>query len=181
MSSTYQLASQYTPGTRIEGHSPRRLSAEMLLDAITSATGVGAQLNVQGIGAVPKAMQLPDTLEPGPRNQFGQFLNEFGRGDRDTNARSNDTSIVQALALMNNPIVTTRLKKSNANTTVAKILATTSDPASITDQLYLATLSRHATDAEKTTAAAYLRSGTLAQKTEDLQFVLLNSLEFLFK
>lgn len=188
ISSTYQLASEYTPGAWNEAwtpyfarHYPHRLTAEMLLDAVVSATGIPATLTVQGIGTVPKAMQLPDTIEPGVRNQFGEFLNEFGRGDRDTNARSNDTSIVQALALLNNPLVTNRVKKSNANSTVAKILASTSDPATVADQLYLATLSRHATAAEKTTAAAYLRSGTLAQKTEDLQFALLNSLEFIFK
>ena len=187
-SSTYQLASRYTPGAWNEAwtpyfarHYPRRLSAEMMLDAIVSATGIGANLNVQGIGAVPKAMQLPDTLEPGPRNQFGQFLNEFGRGDRDTNARSNDTSIVQALALLNSPIITTRVKRSTANSTVAKALASTNDPASLADQLYVATLSRHATESEKTAAVSYLRSGTLAQKAEDLQFALVNSLEFLFK
>lgn len=187
-SSTYQLASEYTPGAWNEAwtpdfarHYPRRLMAEMLFDAITSATGIPQPLNVQGIGAVPKAMQLPDTVEPGPRSPAGQFLNEFGRGDRDTDARSNDTSIVQALNLLNNTIVTNRIKKSNANSTVAKILASTTDPNAIADQLYLATLSRHPTAAEKTTAAAYLRSGTLAQKAEDLQFVLLNSLEFIFK
>ena len=188
MSSAYQLSSQYTQGVWNEAwtpyfarHYPRRLQAEMLLDALVSATGVPIALNVQGIGAVPKAMQLPDTLEPGPRSQFGQFLNEFGRGDRDLNARSNDTSIVQALALLNSPIITTRIRRSNANSTVAKTLAATSDPNVIVDQLYVATLSRHATEAEKTTGAAYLRSGTLAQKTEDLQFALVNSLEFLFK
>jgi hypothetical protein len=186
-SSSYQLSSRYTPGTWNEAwtsyyarHYPHRLMAEMLLDAITKATNVPPALNVAGIGMLSRAMQLPDTLEPGPRNPFGMFLNELGRGDRDTDARTNDSSIVQALSLMNNAIVTTRVKRSNANSTVAKILASTSDPSTIADQLYLATLSRHPTAAEKTAAEAYLRSGTLAAKTEDLQFVLLNSLEFLF-
>jgi hypothetical protein len=125
-------------------------------------------------------MQLPDTVEPSSRNQFGMFLNEFGRGDRDTDARTNDTSIVQALSLLNNAIVTTRVRNATAGSTVAKVLASTTDPAAITDQLFLATLSRHPMDAEKSTAVAYLRSGTLAQKAEDLQFVLINSLEFIF-
>ena len=48
------------------------------------------------------------------------------------------------------------------------------------DQLYLATLSRYPTDSEKASAVTYLRSGVLGQKAEDLQWVLLNSLEFLF-
>jgi len=135
---------------------------------------------VQGVGTVPRAMQLPDTLEPGARTTYGAFLNEFGRGDRDIAARSNESSIVQALSMLNNPIVTSRIKRTTASSTVAKILASTSDPAAIVDQLYLGTLSRHATAAEKTQGAAYLRSGTLGAKAEDLQFALMNSLEFLF-
>src|SRR5205814_9175638 len=152
ISSSYQLSSKYTPGawneawtTYFARHYPRRLPAEMLLDAITKATNVPATLQAQGIGAVSKAMALPDTLEPGPRSQFGLLLNEFGRGDRDDTARTNDASISQALSLLNNTIVTSRVKKNIANSTVAKVLASTSDPGAITDQLFLATLSRNPT------------------------------------
>jgi hypothetical protein len=70
--------------------------------------------------------------------------------------------------------------KATANSTVANALAASTDPNAITDQLYLATLSRHPTATEKQQAVAYLKSGTLQQKTEDLQWVLLNSLEFMF-
>ena len=57
--------------------------------------------------------------------------------------RSNDASISQSLSQMNNAtIVVNRIHRSNAASTVSKILASTSDPASIADQLYLATLSR---------------------------------------
>jgi hypothetical protein len=125
-------------------------------------------------------MKLPDTLEGG-RNNYGRFLDEFGRGDRDATARTNDTSIAQSLSLMNDPtVVVNRVHRNTANSTVAKVLASTTDPGSIADQLYLATLSRRPTAAERQQAIAYLNSGVLAQKTEDLQWVLLNSLEFLF-
>jgi hypothetical protein len=125
-------------------------------------------------------MKLPDTLEV-RNNVNGRFLDEFGRGNRDDEARSNDSSIAQALSLMNdNNVVVSRTKKSNAASTVAKTLAASSDPNVIADQLYLATLSRYPAAAEKAQAVAYLKSGTLAAKTEDLQWVLLNSLEFLF-
>jgi uncharacterized protein DUF1549/uncharacterized protein DUF1553 len=186
-SSSYQLSSTYTPAPWNEAwtplfarHYPHRLQAEMMLDAITKATNVGVSLNVQGLGAVTKAMQLPDTSEPGARNQFGTFLNEFGRGDRDDTPRSTDSSISQALSLLNNTIVTTRVKRTNANSTVAKVLASTSDPSSIVDQLYLATLSRYPSQTEKALAINYLNSGTLGQRAEDLQFALVNQLEFLF-
>jgi hypothetical protein len=186
MSSAYQLSSQYTPGTWNEAwtpyfarHYPHRLSAETMLDAIARATNVPVSFNVQGIGAVTAAMKLPDTIEAA-RQPAGIFLEEFGRGDRDDVARTNDTSITQALAMMNNTVVTNRVRRSTANSTVAKVLASTTDPASVADQLYVATLSRHPSASEKQQAIDYLKSGTLATKTEDLQFVLLNSLEFLF-
>jgi len=186
VSSTYQLSSVYTPGGWNEAwtpynarHYPHRLSAEELLDALGKATSVPPSFNVQGIGTVTKAIALPDTTEAA-RNSFGRLLDEFGRGNRDDVMRSNDSSISQALSLMNDTIVTTRVKKATANSTVSKVLASTTDPGSIADQLYLATLSRKPTATERQTAINYLKSGTLQQKTEDLQFALLNSLEFLF-
>jgi hypothetical protein len=187
MSNTYQLSTKYTATAWNESwtpyyarHIPRRLMAESLLDAITKATNVPITYTISGAGTTTSAMKLPDTLEV-RNNVNGRFLDEFGRGNRDDEFRSNDSSIAQALSLMNdNTIVVSRTKRSNANSTVAKTLVASSDPNVITDQLYLATLSRYPTAAEKSQAVAYLKSGTLANKTEDLQWVLLNSLEFLF-
>ncbi|MGZ8851386.1 MAG: DUF1549 domain-containing protein, partial [Thermoanaerobaculia bacterium] len=75
MSSTYQLSSRYTPREWNEAwtayfarRNAHRMTAEMLLDAIATATNVPVPLNVQGIGPVPRAMQLPDTIEPNARN-----------------------------------------------------------------------------------------------------------------
>src|SRR5260370_5690343 len=187
MSSSYQLSTQYTPGNWNESWTPyfarhlaHRLTAEAMVDAIARATSVPITFTVNGLGTVTSAMKLPDTLEGG-RNVYARFLDEFGRGDRDATARSNDTSIAQALSLMNDQqVVVNRVHRATANSTVAKVLASTTDPGSITDQIFLATLSRRPTAAERQTAMVYLSSGVLAQKTEDLQWVLLNSLEFLF-
>jgi hypothetical protein len=133
-----------------------------------------------GLPAVTSAMKLPDTLEV-RGNVYGRFLDEFGRGNRDDEPRENDSSIAQALSLMNDgTVVVNRTHRATANSTVAKVLASTIDANTIADQLYLNTLSRYPTVSEKAQAVAYLKSGTLANKAEDLQWVLLNSLEFLF-
>jgi hypothetical protein len=188
-SSSYQLATVYTPGTWNEQwttyfarHLPHRLMAEETLDAIARATNVPITYNVNGIGTLTSAMKLPDTTEPRAQNNvYGRFLDEFGRGNRDDQARSNDTSIAQALSLMNDQtVVVNRVHKNTANSTVAKTLASTSDPGVVVDQIFLATLSRRPTSAERATAVAYLQGGNLQQRTEDLQWTLLNSLEFLF-
>jgi hypothetical protein len=188
MSNAYQLSTKYSATTWNESwtpdyarHIPHRLMAEAMIDAIAKATSVPVTYNVSGgLPAVTSAMKLPDTLEA-RGNVYGRFLDEFGRGNRDDQARSNDSSIAQALSLMNDgTVVVNRTHKITANSTVAKTLASTTDPNVITDQLYLYTLSRYPTAAEKTQAVAYLKSGTLSNKTEDLQWVLLNSVEFLF-
>ncbi|HEV2719167.1 MAG TPA: DUF1549 domain-containing protein [Thermoanaerobaculia bacterium] len=186
-SSSYQLSTVYTPGawneqwtTYFARHLPHRMMAEETLDAIAKATNVPITYTVTSLGTVNSAMKLPDTTEP-RNNAYGRFLDEFGRGNRDDQARSNDSSIAQALSLMNdNTIVVSRVHKATANSTVAKTLASTTDPGTIVDQIYLATLSRKPTSSERAQAIAYLNGSNLQQRTEDLQWTLLNSLEFLF-
>jgi hypothetical protein len=183
ISEAYQLSSRYTPGTWSEAwapyyarHYPQRLMSEEVLDEVFRATGVGATIAVNGMTTgFPRAMMLPDTSEGG---SYRKFLNDFGRGNRDDDPRSNDGSIVQALALLNDPIVVTRTRAATAGSAVSKLR--TSDPATIADTLYLNTLSRYPTAAEKQAAIDYIRSGDAVKKTEDLQFALLNKLEFLF-
>jgi hypothetical protein len=188
LSSSYQLATAYTPGpwneswtTYFPRHLAHRLLAEETLDAITKATSVPVTFTVSGgLGTVTSAMKLPDTLE-GARNAYGRFLDEFGRGNRDDVARTNDTSVAQALSLMNDQtVVVSRVHKNTANSTVSKLIAQTTDPTTIVTQLYLTTLSRRPTTSESQKGVTYLQSGTLSQKTEDLQWVLINSLEFQF-
>ncbi|MGN6184620.1 MAG: DUF1549 domain-containing protein [Thermoanaerobaculia bacterium] len=182
LSNAYQRSAQYNGAhpdvSFFARRNPRRLSAEVLLDAIAGATAVPFRFNVQGMGQVSKAIQLPDPLE-GRRQPGGVFMNNFGRGNRDDVLRTNDGAISQALSLMNDPIVTQRARRANQST-VQQLLATTNDPGTIVDKLYLATLSRKPTQSERTTAIDYLKGGALAERTEDLQFALLNTVEFLF-
>jgi uncharacterized protein DUF1549/uncharacterized protein DUF1553 len=187
MSSTYQLSTTYAPGGWNEAWTPyfarhlaHRLTAEMMLDAITRATNLPVNFTVTGLGTVNAAMKLPDPIEA-RNNVYGRFLDEFGRGNRDDQPRTNDTSIAQALSLMNDSqVIVARVHRNNTSSTVAKVLASTTDPASIADQIYVATLSRHPNAAERQQAIAYLNGGVVGQRAEDLQWVLLNSLEFLF-
>ena len=184
VSNAYQLSSRYTPGAWNEAwapyyarHYPRRLMAEELFDAILKSTGVAANLAVSGGGSVPRAMLLPDPTEGGA---FAKFLNHFERGNRDDEPRNADSSIVQALALLNDRVVTDRIDSTNAASLVARLIQQSADPGTIAEGLYLNTLSRYPTVDEKAQAVAYLKSGELARKTEDLQFALINKLEFLF-
>jgi hypothetical protein len=184
VSNAYQLSSRYTPGDWSEAwalyyarHYPHRLMAEEVLDAIQKSTGVAANLGVSGGVFVPRAMLLPDTTEGGT---YAAFLNSFQRGNRDDEPRNSDSSIAQALALLNDRIVPDRIGSTNSASLVARLIQQSTDPGTITEGLYLNTLSRYPTANEKAAAVSYLNSGELAKKTEDLQFALINKLEFLF-
>jgi hypothetical protein len=183
-SNAYQLSSRYTAGTWNDSwvpyfarHYPRRLMAEEMVDAIAKATNSTLSFPVAAMSPVTRAVALPDPTEGGA---FRTFMNNFGRGNRDDQPRTEDSSIVQALTLMNDRIVTDRVKASVPTSTVAMALAASHDPGKIADTLYLSTLGRYPTFAERTAAITYLSSGDLTRKTEDLQFTLLNKLEFLF-
>ncbi|HET8773440.1 MAG TPA: DUF1553 domain-containing protein, partial [Thermoanaerobaculia bacterium] len=92
---------------------------------------------------------------------------------------TNDSSIAQALGMMNDPVVANRVRRAAGNT-VQLTLAATNDPNTVAEKLYLAALSRPPTADEKRIAVEYLKAGPLVERTEDLLYVLINSLEFLF-
>lgn len=197
-SSAYQL-SCYFPGTWNESytryfarHFVRRLRSEELLDALTTATAVPIALSVTGYtNMLAWAGQLPDTKEPNlgqgtsgaESRQARAFLDVFLRGDRDQNARSSQSSIAQALSAMNDTLVTGRIKASRAGSTVAKLISSNASPDVIVKTLYLNTLSRNP-NGQELAAGVALFSNLAAGQTkttvaEDLQFALLNKLDFL--
>jgi hypothetical protein len=182
LTNTYQLSSHYAGPQPDESYfarrQPRRLTAEALVDAIGTATNQRYQFQVQGLSLMTKAMQLPDPLE-GRRVGAGLLMNTFGRGNRDDVARTNDSAISQALALMNDRVVTDRVKRTSTST-VGILTSTLTDRGQIVERLYIVTLSRKPTALEKQIAVEYLNGGPLVERAEDLQYVLINSLEFFF-
>jgi hypothetical protein len=187
-SSAYQLSSRFDGEWKIE-YEPyfarkfvRRLWSEELHDAITKAAGIPGSYTPQAYTSpVQWAMQLPDTVEPRRNNAaVTAFLDYFLRGNRDQNQRSGDASILQALNIMNNTFVTSRIKSSDSRTTVAKLLAdkTLSDSALI-EELFLSTLGRYPTAEEKSLSLDTLKSSRSAG-AENVQWVLLNKIDFLY-
>jgi len=187
-SNAYQLSAAY-PGTWDVSYVPyyarkyvRRLDAEELHDAISSATGVFTSYTLNGsdLPAVQWAMQFPDTREPRSNNGVAAFLNSFGRGDRDTSFRRSDPSTLQALNMMNNAFVEGRIHQNNAGSRVQALLAQNASATTIINQLYLNTLSRPpSTDELNYFLGMFQRQGNRLA-AEDLQWLLLNKMDFLF-
>ena len=189
-SSAYQLSSSY-PGTWLSGYVPyyarkfvRRLDAEEIHDAVAKATAMTQTYNFASPSVLrPTAWagQFPDTQEPRRNGAVAQFLNAFGRGDRDLNPRRSDGSVIQGLTMLNNTFVTTRTRLNGGPpTSVTTLLQQTSDPVTIIRLLYLNTLSRSPTQAEVDALLPSFQQLGNTEAAEDLQWVLLNRLEFLF-
>jgi hypothetical protein len=191
-SNAYQLSSSY-PSTWRPAYVPyyarkfaRRLDAEEIHDAVVKATGVIPRYTMDYAGAmsplppVSWAMQLPDTREPRSNGQVAQFLNSFGRGDRDVNMRNSNGSVLQALNMMNNNFVMARIHADDNGSNVQRLLRVTSEPARIIEELYLATLSRSPSSQEMAAASDVMRQTGVRRGAELVQWALLNKLEFLF-
>jgi hypothetical protein len=185
-SNAYQLSSTYS-GTWSDNYVPyyarhyvRRLDAEEVHDAIQKATNITNTYTFDYLPSVQWAMQLPDSREPSRNTAVASFLNSFGRGDRDLNPRRSDASGLQALNMMNNTFIMTRIHQNNQGSRVATILSQTADPATIIQLLYQYTLSRNPTSAETALFMPMFQQQGVRVAAEGLQWILINKMDFLY-
>lgn len=179
LSETYQRSSTPAPAaasdTRNYSRFPlKQLDAEVLLDAVSSVTGVPEQFS--GMPAGSRAIQLWDSHLTHP------FLTLFGRPVRETACeceRVTDPSVGQVLHVQNSPEIDARLR--HANGRIASLVHTYSDNTQLIDELYLTCFGRLPDDAEQAAALQHLATAsTRREAVEDLMWSMLNSLEFLF-
>jgi hypothetical protein len=202
-SEAYQLSSRYNGHWKAE-YEPlfarklvRRLWPEEIHDAVVQSSGVRPTYNVTNFssfaanspfaglptyGPFNRAMQAPDVNRtPDNNGPVTQFLNSFFRGDRDLEDRRGDGSVLQALGLMNDPFITSRL---NAATAPANSLLARNRNNIAADQvinnLYLAVLSRYPTDDEKKAILPSFRTANVGTVAEDLLWSLYNKVDFAF-
>ncbi len=152
----------------------KRLDAEVLLDAVSQATGVPEKF--EGMPSGLRAVQLWDSRVD------HYFLSLFGRPVRKTVCtceRNDAPSVAQVLHLLNSERVHSKLTHESG--TVARLVRASLDDRRLVEDLYLTFFSRRPTDAESESATKYLReSSDRRQAAEDLAWTLLNSLEFAF-
>jgi len=178
-SSTYQLTSATKPGnetdTRFYSHYyARRLPAEVLLDAISSCTGVPDTFPgyPQGI----RAIQLPDpTLK-------SYFLTLFGRSERVTACaceRNGDVTMPQLLHLQNGESVVQRIRAADGR--LNKLLKDSKNDDNLTEELFLTTFARLPSERERLTIQKLLKEGEPRDEVfRDLFWALMNAKNFAF-
>lgn len=190
-SEAYQLSSTYTgkwdPAyvKYFARHEARRLSAEELYDSLITATRTEQPMLAAGMDRVLwYANQLPDPNEPSTDFRVVDFMNNLGRGNWMTIDRSSEPTILGLLYSMNDTQNVNRtLGSSNASVSsrsrVLEVDANSPTDEEAVRRLFLATLSRWPSDAELATVLKY-RSGARAQWLSDLQWALVNKLDFIF-
>jgi hypothetical protein len=156
-------------------HYPRRMSAEVLLDAIAQVSGVPTPFD--GLPAGTRAIELPD------ESVASTFLDAFGRPKRDTSCeceRVSDPTLSQSLMLLNSSEVQSKL---STNGSRAEQLAKDPrpDPQKI-DELFWIAYGRAASERETASASAHLTKHAANKRIafEDIIWALLNAKEFQF-
>ncbi|REK27634.1 MAG: DUF1553 domain-containing protein [Planctomycetota bacterium] len=193
-SETYQRTSAPLPENKDEErfysrYYPRRMIAEVMLDAISQVTGVpstftqveasdGSRSKTEFYPEGTRAIQLYDSAV------VSYFLNAFGRNERAITCeceRTNEPSIVQVLHIVNGETINKKLQSPQSR--VDKLLVTDVTDESMVEVAYLSSLSRYPTEEERQVmleALAGLEGRERREALEDVYWSLLSSKEFLF-
>ena len=153
---------------------PRKLPAEVLLDAISQVTGVDEEFSNYPKGTSPKEL-IASIGTP-------YFLTTFGHPRRDImEARANQPSLNQALHLMNGEVLRERLRADN--NVLSEFLDRGLDDGTIIDRLYLRAYSRRPDLDKRGAIDEYLAAGTRAgrerrRSLENVLWAILNAKEF---
>jgi hypothetical protein len=164
----------------------KRLSAEVLLDAICAATDVPERFT--GVPLGTRATQLPDgqMIYTGGRYASWDrhpFLKAFGQPAREAPCeceREGDVNLARVLELKNGAFVQEKLRA--ADNRIGKLLARNLADKDMIDQLFLATLSRPPLPDERNAALALVAKQADKRKAfESVHWALLNTNEFLLR
>ena len=180
-SATYARSSQPLP-ENVEDqrfysrYYPRRMMAEVLLDALSQVSGSPSAFGDYAPGW--RALQLPDVSV----NSY--FLRTFGRPLRAITCeceRTAEPSMVQVLHISNGDTINQKLE-AKANR-IEQLLSANLTNEQIIEEAYLSALCRFPTDAERAKLLAALNEAPADNKRqtiEDFYWSILSSKEFLF-
>ena len=154
---------------------PRMLTAEQVLDAVCAVTGIPEEF--PGYPRGTRAMELAEGAIEHP------FLQAFAKPVRDVTcecAREDDPSLGQVIHLLNNRGIVDHVKSSQSH--VSRWMDSSKSDDEVVDLVYLQTLSRHPTAAERDLVRAHIAKVTDRRAGfHDVQHALLNSNEFLLR
>jgi hypothetical protein len=156
-------------------HYRQRLRAEALLDAVSDVTGVAEKFD-----AMPEGSRA---MEAWTVRFDSKFLDSFGRPDPNQDPpceRTSDTTVVQALHLMNAPGLAAKITSDKGR--AAKLAESQKTPAEIVEELYLLAYNRRPNrEEDELCMSKFEKKGTTRRTaTEDLMWAIINTPEFVF-
>lgn len=179
-SSAYQLSASF-PGEWKESYRDyfarkfvRMLSAEELHDAIVISTSRPSSFKF-GDDTVGMAMKLS---QPQGSGDLKYLLRTFGQSTRRNPPKPLAGSLLQPLVLMQTSVVADRVK-ADGDSRVQRLLDSYDDDKKVVEEIFLATLARKPSDEEQQIALAEL-AGDRSRGAENLQWALINNVEFFF-
>ncbi len=154
---------------------PKRMGAEVLVDAISRVTGRAEQFG--GFPQGTRAIELPDESVP------STFLDTFGRPQRDTACeceRSDQASLSQSLLLLNSEQIQSKLTHERGR--VAQLIDDPRPDAEKLTELFLMAFAREPASFELDVALEHIeqRAESKQQAYEDIIWALVNAKEFQF-
>jgi hypothetical protein len=180
-SATYQLSSlpngqNATDRQSFSRYYPRRLNAEVLLDAIDQMNGSSTAFT--GLPAGSRAIQIPDH---GGVNSY--FLTVFGKPGGASACeceRSVDASLAQSLHLLNSPDIHGKMSSGVAKELSGDMKRTDAEKV---QELYFRAFGRPASEHEMKYATSHIEKFQAKERPaayEDVVWALINTKEFLF-
>jgi hypothetical protein len=158
---------------------PRRLSAEVLFDAVCQVTDSPTPFN-----GLPTDRHAPKRAIMLPDESFqSYFLDVFGRPQRISACeceRVSEANLAQALHLLNSDEIQTKLSRAGAR---AEALAKDPRPdAEKVDELFVWAFAHKPTDAQRDLALAHIGKHAMNKKVayENILWALINTKEFVF-
>jgi hypothetical protein len=156
-------------------HFVRMLGAEEVHDSIAVATDRPGSFKL-GTEKMGMAMQASG---PGGSADVKYFMQTFGQSNRSNPPHAPTGSPLQPMLLMQSPVVNDRVLATK-DSRVQRLLDTYKDDNNkVVSELFLATLSRPATDAERKIAVEAMAKNR-TQGAQDVQWALINHVEFFF-
>ena len=154
---------------------PKRLTAEVLLDALDGVTA--APSSFAGLPAGTRAVQIPDT------GVTSYFLTVFGKPEAASACeceRSQEANLAQSLHLLNSSEVQGKLASGTGRAAHLAADATRPDADKVRE-LYLCVYSREPASDELAIATGHVAKNENKQQAyEDILWALVNTKEFLF-
>ncbi len=183
-SRTYQLSSAPNEFNKHDKQNyaryyPRRMSAEVLFDAVNLVSGSPA-----AFGGLPTDKHAPNRAIMLPDESFtSYFLDVFGRPQRISACeceRVSEANLAQALHLLNSDEVQNKLSRAGGR---AELIAADKRPdAEKVDELFLWAFARKPSDGQRDIAIEHISKNAMNKKAayENILWALINSKEFTF-